>query len=325
MIVKLNIILFFSVFLLIGLVTLVGHFVPIANALPTSQITQVENTIFLGNKVMNKSQINEVSNSTILKQLGLYPVYQQLNNTIASLMAIAENPLNGFISFDNFPLVDLTNEMKMRYHGIPSDQEIEKRDLAKDVLANNKALLDISLLLPNGDRYLAEPYYPYQTNGSVFNFAHRDHFKGVMETNKPYLSGVLEAVTTDERIAILASPIYSDLENQKSMVGIQILTLNFSYFNNLLQSAILREGLNNTLSNDTMVIVDSNGTKIAGSFSSSNDNKTEFVDLQSYKNAKDGESGSLVENINGRSMTISFAPVEFAQTKWILLSISPNY
>jgi hypothetical protein len=86
--------------------------------------------------------------------------------------------------------------MKIKYHGIPSDQDLEKRNEAKELLANNKALLYVGLLLPNGDRYFGEPYFPYQTNSSVTNFAYRDHFIGALKTKQPYLSNVFKAVST---------------------------------------------------------------------------------------------------------------------------------
>ena len=322
MTIKPKMILIFSIFLLVGITTLIMFFVPVINALSSIQLNQANNAFFA--KDMNKSQIDSASNPTLLKQLGLYSLYQHLNNTISSLMTLAENPLNGSISFDNFPLVNLTNEMKTSYHGIPSDHDMEKRNVAKDVLAKNKALLAISLLLPNGDRYFGEPYYPYQANGSISNFAHQDHFKGVMETKKPYLSNVIKAVTTGEPIAILASPIYSDLDNKDSIIaGIQILTLNFSYFDNLLKSAILTEGMNGTVSTNRVVIVDSNGTKIAESSSINNDSK-EFRDLQSFQNAKVGRTGSINEAMGNNNLTISYAPIDFAQSKWILLSMSPQ-
>lgn len=315
-------ILIFSVFLLVGMSVLIIFFVPVINALSSIHASQVNDTFFAND--VNKSQIDSTSNPILLKQLGLDSLYQHLNKTISGLMTLAENPLNGSISSENFPLVNLTNEMKISYHGIPSDQDIEKRNVARDALAKNSALLAISLLLPNGDRYFGEPYYPYQANGSIFNFGHQDHFKGVMETKKPYLSNVLMAVTTGEPIAILASPIYSDLENQDSpIVGIQILTLNFSYFNDLLKSEIPTEGANDTVSTNRVVIVDSNGTKIAESSSINND-ITEFKDLQSFQNAKAGITGSIIETMGDNDLTISYAPIDFAQSKWILLSLSTH-
>ena len=167
----------------------------------------------------NKSQITIVTNSTLLKQLGLYTLSQHLNKTISNLMTIAEASMNKSNSFGKLPQVNLTSEMKIKYHGIPSDQDPEKRNEAKKLLENNKALLYVGLLLPNGDRYFGEPYFPYQINSSITNFAYRDHFIGALEVKQPHLSNVINAVTTGKPLAILANPIYSDAKIHNSLIG----------------------------------------------------------------------------------------------------------
>jgi hypothetical protein len=76
-----------------------------------------------------------------------------------------------------------------------------------------------------------------------------------------------------------------------------------------------------------IVLVDNNGTGIAdSSFSNNNKNKNieSFRNLQSFQNAKNGDSGSLTENIDGKNMSISYMPIKFAQTKWIALLFSSN-
>lgn len=317
---KLYLMVISSLFLLIGISAITFIFAPITNTLSISQENKDNNILFANN--INNLQLNNTINSSALKQLGLYPLHQHMNNTISSLMTIAENPLNGSTSFENFPLVNLTNEMKSKYHGIPSDQDLEKRSAVKEVLASNKALLVISLLLPNGDRYFGEPYYPYQTNGSIYNFAHQDHFKGASEAKKPHLSNVIKAATTGEPIAILASPIYSNIENKDSLIGIQILALNLSHFNDLVKSALSTGGEGGD-SNKRAVIVDNNGTKIADSSSSNYNNDTGFFkELQSFQNAKNGNSGLLIEEVNGKNMSIAYTSIKFAQTDWIVLLLS---
>jgi len=231
-------------------------------------------------------------------------------------MAVADASMDGSNSFGNLPLVNVTSEMKLKYHGIPSNQDLEKRNEAKKLLATNKALLYVGLLLPNGDRYFGEPYSPYQTNSSITNFAYRDHFIGAVETNQPYLSNTLNAVSTGEPLAILANPIYSDAKNNNTLIGVQVLGLNYTYFNDLVKSAMLPED-----SNKRFVIIDSNGTEIADS-SSDNKNMELYKELQSFQNAKNGESGILVEKVNGKNMYISYTPIKFAQTNWIVLLMS---
>ena len=74
-----------------------------------------------------------------------------------------------------------------------------------------------------------------------------------------------------------------------------------------------------------LVLVDNNGTGIADSNLDRNNKTTEsFKNLQSFQNAKNGETGSLPENIDGKNMSVSYTPIKFAQTKWIVLLFSPN-
>lgn len=296
-------------FLIIGISAITFMFIPSMSTY--SVMNEIQN-----NSNTNQSQFSITTNLTLLKQLDLHTLSQSLNNTISDLMDIAEASMNGSNSFGNLPLVNVTSEMKMKYHGIPSDLDLEKRNEAKKLLATNKALLYVGLLLPNGDRYFGEPYSPYQTNSSITNFAYRDHFIGAVETNQPYLSNTLNAVSTGEPLAILANPIYSDAKNNNTLIGVQVLGLNYTYFNDLVKSAMLPED-----SNKRFVIIDSNGTEIADS-SSDNKNMELYKELQSFQNAKNGESGILVEKVNGKNMYISYTPIKFAQTNWIVLLMS---
>ena len=296
-------------FLIIGISAITFMFIPSMSTYSVMNENQ-------NNSNTNQSQFSITTNLTLLKQLDLHTLSQSLNNTISDLMDIAEASMNGSNSFGNLPLVNVTSELKMKYHGIPSDLDLEKRNEAKKLLATNKALLYVGLLLPNGDRYFGEPYSPYQTNSSITNFAYRDHFIGAVETNQPYLSNTLNAVSTGEPLAILANPIYSDAKNNNTLIGVQVLGLNYTYFNDLVKSAMLPED-----SNKRFVIIDSNGTEIADS-SSDNKNMELYKELQSFQNAKNGESGILVEKVNGKNMYISYTPIKFAQTNWIVLLMS---
>ena len=77
-------------------------------------------------------------------------------------------------------------------------------------------------------------------------------------------------------------------------------------------------------SDKRMVIVDNNGTEIADSLFD-NDNVESFKKLQSFQNAKNGETGLLTEKVNGKNMSISYTPIKFAQTNWIELLFYPIF
>jgi hypothetical protein len=296
------------IILMLGSIAMLFVFIPTTSIYSQNNNTQNNNSVSLNSSISGSEQ---------LENLRLYAVYQQLEMEITKIMDIAHQSMNLTNSFGNFPVINLTTDMQQQYRGIPSDQDIENRNEAKSLLANNPSLLFIGMNLPNGDTYFSEPFYPSQANSSVYNYGHRDHIIGALESKQPYLSNVISAASTGKPIAVLASPIFSDKVVNSTLVGMLALGLNFTHFNEMIKSE--SSGNNNT----RILLVDNNGTEISDS--ASNKNKSEsFNGLQSFKNAKDGELGSMMENINGKNMTISYTPIDFAQTKWIVLSISPD-
>ena len=97
-----------------------------------------------------------------------------------------------------------------------------------------------------------------------------------------------------------------------------MLGLNFSYFNDMIKSTMPTEE-----GDKRMAIVDNNGTVIADSIFNNNSMES-FKNLQSFQNAKNGETGLLTEIVNGKNMSISYTPIKFAQTNWIALLFSSN-
>ncbi len=294
-------------------ILLVGSIVILLMFIPTTSIYSQNGDIQSNNDISLNSNLTK---SEQLQNLELYIVYQQLEMEITKIMDIAHQSMNLTNSFGNFPVVNLTTDMQQQYRGIPRDQDAEKRNEAKNLLADNPSLLFIGMNFPNGDTYFSEPYYPSQANSSVSNYGYRNHIIGAQESRQPYLSNVITAVSTGKPIAVLATPIFSDRTTNNTLVGMLALGINFTHFTEIIKS--------NSDNNETRILLlDSNGTDISDS--TSNNKITESFDgLQSFKNAKDGELGSMMEYFNGRNMTISYTPVDFAQTKWILLSISSD-
>jgi hypothetical protein len=79
--------------------------------------------------------------------------------------------------------------------------------------------------------------------------------------------------------------------------------------------------------NERVVYVDQQGQKIADSNNQSllrpNSLNESFADLQSFRNAVNGESGTLIESINGTKMLVSYHPVKVFSTVWAVLAIQP--
>jgi len=86
------------------------------------------------------------------------------------------------------------------------------------------------------------------------------------------------------------------------------------------------------------VIVDHNGTAIIDTIENktshraeidilkgNSSSQTNLIDLQSVKLGLNGETGSIVENINGKSYRVSFHPIEASPHTWAAILIDSDY
>ena len=209
-------------------------------------------------------------------------------------------------------------------HGIPRDADMPKRQVAQDILNTDKDFEVIFFLMPNGDVYLIEPY-SRQENQTRNNFAFRDYYRGALNTGDTYLSDILISASSGRPQANIVVPIYS--ENNGTLVGLWGAGLNITMLSNSLQS------LNLTSNNERVVYIDQQGQKIADSASQSsssslisNNNTSSnesFADLQAFKNAVNGQSGSTTEMINGTMVLVSYHPVKAFSNVWVVLFMEP--
>ncbi|MDR4490876.1 MAG: cache domain-containing protein [Candidatus Nitrosocosmicus sp.] len=300
-------------------ILLLGSFTILFALTSIGDVSSQANTSLPENKTFNASITNSpqstFSNTETLENLGLSTVYRSVQQEIKQIMNLAYQSMNLTNSFGNFPLENITEDMQQKYRGIPGEQDTERRNEAKALLANNPYLWFIGMTLPNGDTYFSEPFSSSQENSSKYNYGYRDHIIGALESKNPYLSNVISSAATGQPIVVLASPIISGKDANNTLIGVLALGLNLSQFNELLKTESV--GKNNI----RLLLLDNNGTKISDSQPTIIEQDS-FNDLQSFKNAKNGKLGSIVENVDGKNMTISYAPLNFAQTKWILLSIA---
>ena len=172
--------------------------------------------------------------------------------------------------------------------------------------------------MPNGDVYFIEPY-TQQQNLTGNNFAFRDYYKGAVDTHNSYLGNVIISAASGCPQTNIAVPIYS--ENNGTLVGVWGGGLNVTMLGKSLQSLNLKN------SDERIVYVDQQGQKIADSNNQSlsrpNSLNESFADLQSFKNAINEESGTMIEIINGTKMVVSYHPVKAFSTVWTVLSMQP--
>jgi hypothetical protein len=198
-------------------------------------------------------------------------------------------------------------------HGIPSDADNSKRKVAQDILTADNDFEVIFFLMPNGDMYLEEPYFR-QANLTANNFAFRDYYRGVIQTHNVSLGDVIISASSGRPQANIAVPVYS--ENNGTLAGIWAGGLNLQNFGEDLQMLNLNQ-------NERVVYVDNRGQKVADSDGDLLYRNESFADLQGFKNAITGRSGSTLETINGAEMLISYHPVEAISNTWAVLLIEP--
>lgn len=233
-----------------------------------------------------------------------------LNDTAAVLRATSVLP-----EVRSTPDSDLLNSTLKTLHGIPQDSDIQKRRIADTILSNFDDFAVVTYIMPNGDMYLLEPY-SLQQNQTRNNFAFRDYFRGAMATNDTYLGDIITSTASGLKQAVIAVPVYSESNNNR-IEGLWVGAIDLGILNRELQSYDLSD-------TQRIVYVDSNGTKISDSDENlaMNSNET-FSHLRSLQNAIDGESASIIEEVGGKMMQVSYASVNALQKMWVVLVLQP--
>jgi hypothetical protein len=116
----------------------------------------------------------------------------------------------------------------------------------------------------------------------------------------------------------IAVSIYS--ENNGALVGVWAGGLNVTILSKSLQSLNLTNNERVVYVNQhVQKIVDSNNNQALSS--TPNSLNESFADLQSFRNAIDGKSGTMIETINDTKMVVSYYLVKAFSTVRVVLSM----
>jgi co-chaperonin GroES (HSP10) len=214
------------------------------------------------------------------------------------------------------PYANLLNQTLSTLHGIPQDADIEKRQVAKNIVVSNSDLRDVFFIMPNGDAYLFEPYSTQQ-NLTTNNFAFRDYFQGAIKTNDVYLGNVIIPKTAfGFRSGGIAIPVYSSSENNSHIAGVWVGGIDFKVFDKDLQSLNLPPG-------ERVVYTGYKGQKVADSDMNKSKTPESFDTLNSFKNAINGQSGSIMDIVDNTKMLVTYQPVKVFHNSWVVLLMQP--
>lgn len=256
--------------------------------------------------------------------------YTQKNNDISLLTKILAKNLENHLQnaagilnitsklpqVSNVPYAHLLNQTLATLHGIPKDVDIDKRLVAQHILSNYKFLQIIIFIMPNGDIYFDEPYSRQQIS-TVNNLAFRDYFKGLLKTNDTYLGDPSPSASSGQSQSVIAVPVYS-LKDNSTLVGIWAGGIDFGVLSKELQS------LNLTSVGKRVVYVGQSGQKIADSDVNRSKIAESFTHLNSFKNAINGESGSIIDTVDNSKMMVTYQPVKAFHNTWVVLLMQRN-
>lgn len=217
------------------------------------------------------------------------------------------------------PFANLLNQTLNTLHGIPQYADIEKRQIAQNILSSNSDLRDVFFIMRNGDMYFDEPYSEQQSS-SKSNFAFRDYFQGAIKTNATYLRKVVTTTgASGARGAVIAVPVYS-IKDNSTIVGVLGGGIDLGILNEELQSL----NLTSLDDNIRVIYVDSNGQKAADSDINNNTNPESFTNLNSFKEAINGQSGSTIDTVNNTKMLVTYQPVNAFNNTYAVLLMQPQ-
>jgi hypothetical protein len=260
------------------------------------------------NAVTNNT--NDINPTTITNNLITKILAKNLKNYLQKAGAILEIT-SKLPQVRNVPYTHLLNQTLNTLHGIPQYADIEKRQLAKNIIASNSGLYEIFFMIRNADMYFLEPYSIQQVL-TVNNYAFRDYFQGAIKTNDTYLGNVIvTTAASGNREAVIAVPVYS-LKNKSTIAGVWAGGIDFKVLDKELQSLKLPSG-------ERVVYTGYKGQKVADSNTTKSKTPESFANLNSFKNAINGQSGSTIDIVNNKKMLVTYEPVKVFHNTWVVL------
>lgn len=270
-----------------------------------------EETVDSEMKIKNSSKIFE-NFQKILKEknkLIIDLVSNNLRDKISDLTSILE--FTGKLqSVKNLSSIDTLNYTIGTLHGVSDKEDLDKRNIAKDILNQFDDFQAISFIISNGDLYLAEPY-ERQLNAKSTNFSFRDYFKVAKETKSSYLSDIFTSSSAKLEQSAISVPIVS---KDDLLIGIWSGLLNFSSINESL--------LNLNLTKERLIILDKNGNKMTDSQDQSD--QTTYSHLISLISTNmEQKINTLITKINEKLTYVSYKPIELYGNLRIVFLLEP--
>jgi len=228
----------------------------------------------------NRNQTSNFLNKLPLNSTDKFTILNLFANLLDSKISRAVDDLEISSRDETLREVQFLKNVSSNYNGIHSTLDLDKRNLAKDILQRNTDIASIFFVLPNGDIYLGEPYIDQEQLPRI-NFADREWYKGVVKNNQTYISSIFMSASINDHAIAIAVPVYSltsNLDRQvdsSSLSGYWVGIINLKSLEDFIESLSL-------INQDQFILIDHNGTefldskksKIGPAYSSSHENES---------------------------------------------------
>jgi hypothetical protein len=228
----------------------------------------------------NRSQTSNFLNKLPLNTTDKFTILNLFANLLDSKISRAVDDLEISSRDETLREVQFLKNVSSNYNGIHSILDLDKKNLAKDILQRNTDIASIFFVLPNGDIYLGEPYMDQEQLPRI-NFADREWYKGVVKNNQTYISSIFMSASINAPAIAIAVPVYSPTSNLDSQVDSSSLSGYWVGIINLKSLEDFFESLS-LINQDQFILIDHNGTefldnrnsKIGPAHSSSHENES---------------------------------------------------
>jgi hypothetical protein len=267
--------------------------------------------------VNNTTDSNNIQNNVLITKILAKNLENRLQKAGAILEITSKLP-----QVKNVSYAPLLNQTLNILHGIPQQADVEKRQVAKNIIDSNSGLYKVFFIMPNGDMYFLEPFSTQQAL-TANNYAFRDYFQGAIKTSDTYLGNVIIATAASHpREAVIAVPVYSLMDNS-TIAGVWAGSIDFNALNKELETLNVTSSLYGGNNNTRVVYVDSNGQKVADSDINKSTTPESFANLSSFKDATNGQAGSTIDTANNTKMLVAYQPVKLFNNTWAVLLMRP--
>lgn len=227
----------------------------------------------------------------------------RLNNTFDIISSTS-----GLPSVTTPPRIDLINKT---LHGISQNDDLPKREVARNILDNVKDIETIRYLLPNGYMYMLEPYQN-QINLKQDNFTSFNYYQEAITTRNPYLSQVYHSQATNHNTTVVFAPVFS---KNGTLLGIWGGAIKLQFIQDYMSLHYLGKV-------SLVAVLDQNGNIVASTNQAILKNTT-LKDLDVFKKALNGETGSQFETLENTKMFVSYHPIKTPSSTWAMIAIRP--